>query len=159
MSTLVQVMAWCRQATSHYLSQCWPRSLSPYGVTGPQWVKVRPCNWVLLFLLTLWRWSEITRGALWWRAEVRLLGRGTELRWLLWGRPEVWLLWGRPEFLALRRGHQRPRRLDGSDRGGLHPRHSLQSLLHRLLLLLLSQRHHLGLHLMDTHWWVSARKT
>ena len=25
------VMAWCRQATSHYLSQCWPRSMSPYG--------------------------------------------------------------------------------------------------------------------------------
>ena len=38
-STLVQVMAWCRQATSHYLSQCWPRSLSPHGVTRPQWVK------------------------------------------------------------------------------------------------------------------------
>ena len=37
-STLVQVMAWCHQATSHYLSQCWPRSLSPYGVTKPQWV-------------------------------------------------------------------------------------------------------------------------
>ena len=37
-STLVQVMAWCRQATSHYLSQCWPRSRSPYGVTRPQWV-------------------------------------------------------------------------------------------------------------------------
>ena len=37
-STLVQVMAWCRQATSHYLSQCWPRSMSPNGVTGPQWV-------------------------------------------------------------------------------------------------------------------------
>ena len=35
-STLVQVMAWCRQATSHYLSQCWLRSLSPYGVTRPQ---------------------------------------------------------------------------------------------------------------------------
>ena len=35
-STLVQVMAWCRQATSHYLSQCWPRCLSPYGVTRPQ---------------------------------------------------------------------------------------------------------------------------
>ena len=32
-STLVQVMAWCRQATSHYLSQCW---LSPYGVARPQ---------------------------------------------------------------------------------------------------------------------------
>ena len=39
-STLVQVMAWCRQATSHYLSQCWPRSLPPYGVTRPQWVNL-----------------------------------------------------------------------------------------------------------------------
>ena len=34
-STLVQVMAWCRQTTSYYLSQCWPRSMSPYGVTRP----------------------------------------------------------------------------------------------------------------------------
>ena len=32
-------MAWCRQATSHYQSQCWPRSLSPYGVIRPSWVK------------------------------------------------------------------------------------------------------------------------
>ena len=38
-STLVQVMAWCCQATSSYLSQCWPRSMLPYGVTRPQWVK------------------------------------------------------------------------------------------------------------------------
>ena len=37
-STLVQVMAWCRQATSHYLSQCWPSSMSPYDVTRPQCV-------------------------------------------------------------------------------------------------------------------------
>ena len=37
-STLVQVMAWCRQATSHYLSKCSPRSMLPYGVTRPQWV-------------------------------------------------------------------------------------------------------------------------
>ena len=37
-STVVQVMAWCSQATSHYLSQCWLRSMSPYGVTGPEWV-------------------------------------------------------------------------------------------------------------------------
>ena len=35
-STLVQVMAWCRQATSHYLSQCWLSSLSSYGVARPQ---------------------------------------------------------------------------------------------------------------------------
>ena len=38
---LVQVMAWCRQATSHYLSQCWPRYQSPYGVTRPEWVKLK----------------------------------------------------------------------------------------------------------------------
>ena len=41
-STLVQVMAWCRQATSHYLKQCWPRSMLPYGVTRLQWVKLAP---------------------------------------------------------------------------------------------------------------------
>ena len=34
-STLVQVMAWCCQTRSHYLSQCWPRSLSPHGNTRP----------------------------------------------------------------------------------------------------------------------------
>ena len=34
-STLVQVMAWCHQVTSHYLSQCWLRSVWPYGVTRP----------------------------------------------------------------------------------------------------------------------------
>ena len=37
-STLVQVMAWRRQATSHHVSQCPPSSLSPYGVARPQWV-------------------------------------------------------------------------------------------------------------------------
>ena len=47
-STLVQVMAWCRQATSHYLGQCWPRSISPYGVTRPQWVKYNElCTYLL----------------------------------------------------------------------------------------------------------------
>ena len=37
-STLAHIMAWCRQAASHYVSQSWPRSLSPYGVTRPQWI-------------------------------------------------------------------------------------------------------------------------
>ena len=37
-SRLVEVMAWCHQATSQYLSQCWPRSISPYDVTRPQWI-------------------------------------------------------------------------------------------------------------------------
>ena len=48
-STLVQVMAWCHQATSHYLSQCWPRVLLnrgwadlTYCITNSEWVK--PCG-------------------------------------------------------------------------------------------------------------------
>ena len=39
-STLVQVMAWCHQAPSHYLSQCWP-----YDVTRLQWVKGMILQW------------------------------------------------------------------------------------------------------------------
>ena len=35
-STLVQEMVWCCQATSHYLRQRWPKSMSPYDVTRPQ---------------------------------------------------------------------------------------------------------------------------
>ena len=40
LSTFVQVMAWCPQATSQYLGQCWPRSMWPYGVSKqvrPRW--------------------------------------------------------------------------------------------------------------------------
>ena len=37
-SALAQVMAWCRQAASHYLSLCWPISLLPYGISRTQWV-------------------------------------------------------------------------------------------------------------------------
>ena len=37
-STLIQIIAWCCQATSHYLGQCRPRSTSTYGITRPQWV-------------------------------------------------------------------------------------------------------------------------
>ena len=38
-STLVPVMAWCRQASSHYLIQCWLSSLS-YCVVRAQWVNM-----------------------------------------------------------------------------------------------------------------------
>ena len=37
-STLVQVMVCCHQASSYYQSQCWPRSISPYGVKWLQWI-------------------------------------------------------------------------------------------------------------------------
>ena len=38
-STLSQIMAWCHQVPSHYLSQCWLSSMLQYGVTRPQWFK------------------------------------------------------------------------------------------------------------------------
>ena len=57
-STLVQVMAWCRQATSHYLSQCGPRSLSPYGVTRP------------LRSSTCFHWTHCIVVVLFWRYQI-----------------------------------------------------------------------------------------
>ena len=80
-STLVQVMAWCRQATSHYLSQCWPRSMSPNGITRLQWVKetsclhsVVKCEFILLLTpnvschpdIHYWDYSH---GLLWWKSS------------------------------------------------------------------------------------------
>ena len=71
-STLVPVMAWCCQATSHNLSQYWPRSLLPYGVTRLQWVNVYvvhvPCyrvtrrfyhniNLAVLFYAIIWLYA------------------------------------------------------------------------------------------------------
>ena len=35
-SRLVQVVAWCRQTISHYLNQCWPRSLTSCSFARPQ---------------------------------------------------------------------------------------------------------------------------
>ena len=57
-STLVQVMAWCHQATSHYLSQCWPRSMSPYGIARPQWVNqnIR----MISYLFSVWQYFQIS---------------------------------------------------------------------------------------------------
>ena len=43
-STLVLVMAWSHQATSNYQDQCWPRVMTPYGTTTPQWVKTCQIN-------------------------------------------------------------------------------------------------------------------
>ena len=36
---LVQIMAWCLQATSHYLNQWWPSLPTHICITRPQWVK------------------------------------------------------------------------------------------------------------------------
>ena len=78
-STLVQVMAWCRQATSHYLSQCWPRSLSSYGVNRPQWVLIiigsgnalvlssnKPLPEPMLICVTTWCHKVTSSLYAWW---------------------------------------------------------------------------------------------
>ena len=76
-STLVQVMAWCRQATSHYLGQCWPRSVSPNGVTRPQWVKFW-MDWmkhenIFAFSIISWYWDGPGRwNPLSWKSRTSL---------------------------------------------------------------------------------------
>ena len=41
-STLIQVMAWCRQATSHYMNQCWSRM--PFGIISPNELSLNMLN-------------------------------------------------------------------------------------------------------------------
>ena len=49
--TLILVMAWCHKATSHYLSQCWPSSMSPYDIIWPQWVNSSPPSNIIWCLI------------------------------------------------------------------------------------------------------------
>ena len=48
-SILAQVMAWCHLATRHYLSQCWPRPMLPFGVISHNELKW----WCLKILLDM----------------------------------------------------------------------------------------------------------
>ena len=44
-------MAWCRQAASYNLKQCWPSSMMPYGVTRPLWVNlIYTCIYIYIFI-------------------------------------------------------------------------------------------------------------
>ena len=67
-TTLVQVMAWCHQATSHYLTQCWSRSMSPNDLTRPHWVNVdhaitrSKCQW---YLPSWCEWKNIQNAVTW----------------------------------------------------------------------------------------------
>ena len=61
-STLVQVMAWCRQATSHYLSQSWPRYMLSYGITRPQWDNAAKCAKQMILLYWHYEtWSTLVQ--------------------------------------------------------------------------------------------------
>ena len=57
---LVQITAWCRQATSHYQSQCWRYSMSAYDVISLQWAKHIICKLAMLWYLR----RSISRGLL-----------------------------------------------------------------------------------------------
>ena len=55
-STLVQAMAWCCQAASYYLSQCWPKSAYTgktafHTEIAAQWPLLEPLNWYPINLL------------------------------------------------------------------------------------------------------------
>ena len=62
-STVVQLMAWCHQATSHYLSQCWPSFVpaSLHDIIKPQWVKYRLISPISSRLTSL----ELKRAVIW----------------------------------------------------------------------------------------------
>ena len=64
-STLVAVMAWCRQATSYYLSQCCPRSMSPYHITRSPWVNSKGHHTTSYTGLISSQFSEIESQSKW----------------------------------------------------------------------------------------------
>ena len=65
-STLIRVMAWCRQASSHYLNQCWPRFTTPNGITEPQAWHFQIPKEIHIFMKSFWfmttkhiKWFEL----------------------------------------------------------------------------------------------------
>ena len=102
-SALGHVMAWCCQAPSHYLSQSWPRSVSPYGLTKPQWVKknihTEKFNDICVFFAgLLYQWNQEPHTMCifkWhWTLVSFLYPRSTKLKGVYWFhlvRPSVCL--------------------------------------------------------------------
>ena len=70
-------MVWCRQATSNYLSQCWPRYLSAYGVTRSQWLEyIVEYTYFVVVKSKLWRLEGV---CIFWQACVVLEQRQLRL--------------------------------------------------------------------------------
>ena len=61
-SILVQIMAYCVQATSHYPRQCQRRSMPPNGLTRPQCCQM---SWWLFNPPPHWTFSEIWQSVGW----------------------------------------------------------------------------------------------
>ena len=96
-STLVQVMAWCRQAPSHYLSQCCPRSLSPYRITRPQWV-----NQCWLGLVPSGNKPLLESHATTWHHQAKMLyGNITLTRFMIVPHCQIGLETPTPDFHAV----------------------------------------------------------
>ena len=125
-STLVQVMAWCRQATIHYLGQWWPGFISQYSVTRPQWVNSKSAVvqvlsnalavnrqqtitwtndgqdghfWLILFMTGDWPWPWIFKVKIWLAtSQGKMLGlpQNKIQTYPLNARPEMW-----PSILTL----------------------------------------------------------
>ena len=58
--TLFRVMAWCRQPTKYHLSQCWPKSVSPYAVTRPHMLIYNfsaLCRYIASVSVKCWWWT------------------------------------------------------------------------------------------------------
>ena len=60
-STLIQGMAWCRQATSHNLNQCWLISMSPMSKNGHQNSTGSHRMWVLTPVFPLFQGVSVDR--------------------------------------------------------------------------------------------------
>ena len=75
-------MAWCRQAASHYLSQCWHGSLSPYDVTRPQYFRDYDRLTYLSQHHTQW-WPGYARSKGLLRYNIGLISRNVLGVWIL----------------------------------------------------------------------------
>ena len=78
-SALVKVTAWCRQATSHYLNQCWPSLMSLYGVIRLQWAKFQirypsfTINVILLYAVSCYTGSRYNDSLVAFKYHIRRL--------------------------------------------------------------------------------------
>ena len=78
-STMVQIMAWCHQTSSHNPVHCWPKSVSPYGITTPQWLN----TWIDDLYDTR---ACHTSGPYW---DCHIRGTSISLQW----RHNAWVRW------------------------------------------------------------------
>ena len=51
-------MAWCRQATSHYLKECWVSSMTPNDVTVPHMTSQKPETFVVFHCKDCQNWNK-----------------------------------------------------------------------------------------------------